>query len=82
MFKIKNKQILIASSMKDIPKSFWDWFFSETSFGMTNIINVHVDKDDYALKHLKYMKIIIDKYKEFSYNEYGIEYIEVENDLS
>jgi hypothetical protein len=79
MVKIKTKKVISASGMKEIPKNFWDWFFCETSFGNTNIIDVN-DEDDFGELQttINYIK---EKYKKYSYLEHGCKYIEIENDL-
>ena len=82
MAKTKKKTIIMASSIKKVPSSFWDWFFSETEWGETNIIEaVGFDENDYDEKILQTMLFIANKYKKYSNNENGIEYIEIQNDI-
>jgi hypothetical protein len=82
MAKIKKKTVLMASSMKEVPSSFWDWFFSETEWGGTNIIEaVCFDENDFNEKYLQTILLIAEKYKKYTYISNGVEYLEIENDL-
>jgi len=84
--KIKTKKILSATEIRKEIKSkfkldnkpFWEWFFSESPWGETNLISLDKqDEEDIFPEFLDYFKLIKKEYRKFKVNDV----IEIENDF-
>lgn len=84
--KPKQVAILSASEMRDYIRlkfetendKFWDWFFSESQWGETNILSLTDEDEIIQPEFMNYFNIII---KDFSPDADEEDCIEIENDL-
>ena len=86
--KKKKKELLSANDVRDYLSNkfgldcdpFWDWFFSESSYGDTNLLSMDLN-DVFDRSWLDYIKIIKNEFYNSDEDEFDDFSLEIENDL-